>query len=261
MAAKYGAQFLGMRAFERTGSRFPLLIKLLDCQAWLSVQVHPDDEKARELEGPEHFGKTEAWYFLKAEPGARIVSGLRPGVTAEQMAQAIRNGTIIDLVHYQPAETGDIVLTPAGTIHALGPGLFVYEVQQTSDITYRIFDWNRPQADGRALHIQQSVAVSNPTAHGVYKKSTPPSEGEPQRLVECQYFTLDLIASEHTAVELDTRGETFHALTVVEGEMQAEGESWSQSLAQYETIIVPAANGAYTLRPQGSFRALLAKLP
>jgi mannose-6-phosphate isomerase len=186
---------------------------------------------------------------------------LRPGVTAEQLAEAISNSTIIDLVHYQPAEQGDIVLTPAGTIHALGPGLFVYEVQQTSDITYRIFDWNRPQAEGRALHIEQSVAVSNPASHGIYKKSKPPSEGEPQRLMECQYFTLDLITSQQLTVELDTRGETFHALTVIEGEMQAEGDNWSQRLAQYETIIVPAAGGAYTLRPRGPFRTLLAKLP
>jgi mannose-6-phosphate isomerase len=261
MASKYGAQLLGRMSVERTGSRFPLLIKLLDCQAWLSLQVHPDDEKAMRLEGPGHFGKTEAWYFLKAEPGARIISGLRPGVTAEQLAEAIRNGTIIDLAHYQPVEQGDAVLMLAGTIHALGPGLLVYEVQQTSDITYRIFDWNRPQTDGRALHIEQSIASANPALRGIYKKGERIAEGEQQRLLECPYFALDLIASQHTIVELDTHGETFHALTVTRGEMQAEGEGWSQLLSQYETVIVPAACGPYTLRPRGESRALLSYLP
>jgi mannose-6-phosphate isomerase len=258
MTEKYGPRLLGERSVERTGKRFPVLIKLLDCQDWLSVQVHPDDEKAVMLEGPRQFGKTEAWYFLKVEPGAQIISGLREDITREQMTEGISNGTIIEMVRYQPVERGDTVLTMAGTIHALGPGLLVYEVQQTSDITYRIFDWNRGQREGRALHIKQSVQVSDPTLAGIYRKSSAVEEGK-QRLVECPYFALELVASERTVVEMDTRQESFHALTVIEGEMTAEGDGWSHVLGLYETVIVPAEAGAYRLRPGGPFRALVAK--
>jgi mannose-6-phosphate isomerase len=256
MAEKYGARLLGERAVERTGKRFPVLIKILDCQDWLSVQVHPDDEKAVQLEGEGQFGKTEAWYFLKAETGARIISGLREGVTREEMAEGIRNGTIIEMVSYQPVEQGDTVLTMASTIHALGPGLLVYEVQQTSDITYRIFDWNRPQKEGRALHIEQSIEVSNPALIGKYKKATVLREGV-QRLVECPYFTLEFVASEGSVVVLNTEQRSFHAVTVIEGEMTAEGEGWSQTLGRYETVIIPAECGEYRLRPRGGFQALL----
>jgi mannose-6-phosphate isomerase len=258
LAAEYGAQFLGRRVVKQTGSRFPLLIKLLDCQAWLSLQVHPDDVKAEQLEGPGHFGKTEAWYILKAEKGAQVISGVREGTTKEELAEAIRNGKVIDLAHYQPVEQGDCILTMAGTIHALGPGLLVYEVQQTSDITYRIFDWNRPQSEGRALHIEQSIAVSDPAARGKLTKGKPVDEGERQRLVECPYFTLDLISAKWETVELDTGQETFHALTVIDGEMEIEGSGWSQVLGQYESVVVPAACGGYRLYPRGGFEALLA---
>jgi mannose-6-phosphate isomerase len=221
LSAEYGELFLGREVVKQTGKRFPLLIKLLDCHDWLSLQVHPDDTKAQQLEGPQHFGKTEAWYFLEglAQEGAKIISGLRPGTTHEQMAQAIRNGTIIDLVHYQPVERGDAVLTRAGTIHALGPGLLVYEVQQTSDITYRIFDWNRPQGGERTLHIEQAIAAANPALVAEYKKARPLSDGEQQRLLGCSYFTLALVGAQWETIELDTFQETFHALTVVEGEM------------------------------------------
>jgi mannose-6-phosphate isomerase len=138
---------------------------LLDCNEWLSVQVHPDDALAAELEGPGHFGKTEAWHILRAEPGARIISGLLPGTTSEEMARAIRDGTIAGMAEYMPLQQGDTVLTRARTIHALGPGLFVYEVQQTSDFTYRIYDWGRPQGAGRVLHVEQAIRASDPTAH------------------------------------------------------------------------------------------------
>jgi len=260
IAAEYGADFLGRRVAKQTGSRFPLLVKMLDCRDWLSLQVHPDNEKARQLEGPEHFGKTEAWYFLKANKGAKVISGVRPGTTREQLAEAIRSGDLIKLAHYQPVEQDDAILMRAGTIHALGPGLLVYEVQQTSDITYRIYDWDRPQTAERALHIEQSVAASDPALVGEYKKGSPLPEGGRQRVVECSYFALDLVGTRWEAIELDTRQQSFHSLTVIEGETEVEGSGWSQVLGTYESLVVPAACGAYRLYPRGGFRAMVAKV-
>jgi len=247
LAGEYGADFLGRRVVKQTGSRFPLLIKLLDCQAWLSLQVHPDNETARQLEGPEHFGKTEAWYFLKAEDGAQVISGVSPGTTREELAEGIRSGDLIKLAQYQPVEAGDAILMRAGTIHALGPGLLVYEVQQTSDITYRIYDWDRPQSAGRALHIEQSIAAADPALVGDYKKGTLLAEGSRQRVLDCPYFALDLVGAGWETIEMDTLQNSFHAVTVIEGEAEVEGSGWSQVLGTYESLVVPAACGAYRL--------------
>jgi mannose-6-phosphate isomerase len=159
-----GPDLLGRTVYQRTGSRFPLLIKLLDCADWLSLQVHPNDEQARRLEGPDQFGKTEAWHILEADPGASLLFGLRPGTDQEQLQAAVTGGTILDLVQSHQVQQGDTVFIRPGMIHALGPGLLIYEVQQTSNITYRVFDWNRPAAAGRKLHIAESLEVLDPQA-------------------------------------------------------------------------------------------------
>jgi mannose-6-phosphate isomerase len=257
LAEEHGEALIGRRVMAQTGPRFPLLIKILDCADWLSLQVHPNDEQAAELEGPEHFGKTEAWYVLEAEVGARLISGIETGTSPESLAKAIREGKVVALAQYIDVGKGDTILMHAGTVHALGPGLLIYEVQQTSDITYRIYDWDRPLEGGRKLHIEQSVAVSNPEMKGdVTPAPKPLRDGQREQLVCCDYFTLELIGSETQPVELDTGGETFHALTVTEGEMQVEGEGWSEKLGQYESVVVPASVGAYTLRPLGRSQAL-----
>ena len=257
LAEEYGEALMGGRVTAQTGPRFPLLIKILDCADWLSLQVHPNDEQAAELEGPEHFGKTEAWYVLDAEPGARLISGIEPGTSAESLARAIREGRVVELAQYIDVREGDTILMHAGTVHALGPGLLIYEVQQTSDITYRIYDWDRPLEGGRKLHIEQSVAVSNPEMQGeVHPAPTPLSDGQCERLVCCDYFTLELLGSVSEAIQLDTGGETFHALTVTEGEMEVVGEGWSERLGLYESVVVPASVGPYTLRPLGRSQAL-----
>jgi mannose-6-phosphate isomerase len=257
LAVEYGEALLGRRVMSQTGPRFPLLIKILDCADWLSLQVHPNDEQAAELEGPEHFGKTEAWYVLDAEPGAKLISGIEPGTSPESLAGAIREGRVVELAQYVDVRKGDTILMHAGTVHALGPGLLIYEVQQTSDITYRIYDWDRPLEGGRKLHIEQSVAVSDPEMAGeVHRAPAPPREGRIERLICCDYFTLELLGSETQPVELDTGGETFNALTVIEGEMQVEGDGWREKLGLYESVVVPASVGAYTVRPLGKSQAL-----
>jgi mannose-6-phosphate isomerase len=257
LAEEYGEALVGRRVASRTGSRFPLLIKILDCADWLSLQVHPNDRQAVELEGPGEFGKTEAWYVLDAEPGGRLISGVKPGTDPEALAEAIREGKVVELARYIDVRKGDTILMRAGTVHALGPGLLIYEVQQTSDITYRIYDWDRPQKGGRKLHIEQSVVVSNPEMSGeVYRPTMPLDDGERESLVCCDYFTLELLASETKPIELDTGGETLHALTVIEGEMELAGDGWHEKLGLYDTVVVPASAGAYTLKPLGKSQAL-----
>ncbi len=256
LAAEHGAELLGQRVVTRFGERLPLLIKLLDCAEWLSLQVHPNEEQAARLEGPDKFGKTEAWYVLDAASEAQLIAGLKPGTTADALAESIRNGTILDWVQYLPVYTGDTVLLNAGTIHALGPGLLIYEVQQTSDITYRVFDWNRPQTAGRVLHIDKSLAVADPHATAQAKPSPALGDGERQVLVKSPYFTLELLAGRKRAFNLDTRGESFHALTVIDGSAEIITAGNGITLNRFESALVPAAGGAYRILPLGHFQIL-----
>jgi mannose-6-phosphate isomerase len=261
-ARQLGSDLLGQKAMTRTGLRFPLLIKLLDCHDWLSVQVHPDDEQARRREGPDQFGKTEAWHILEAADGAQLIAGVKEGTTAEALAAAIRNGAIVDHVEYHTAHTGDTLFMPAGTLHALGPGCLIYEVQQTSDITYRIFDWNRPASAGRALHLEQSVTVTNPQATGHVQPAPELKPDDRRALVQCPYFALEILAAQLQPLRLDTRGESFHALTVIAGQGAIECGAERIILNRFETALVAAGAGAYHLRPIGpqGVRALKASV-
>lgn len=260
IAAEDPLGLLGERVFRRTGARFPLLIKLLDCAQWLSLQVHPDDEGAVRLEGPGRFGKTEAWHVLDAEPGSQLIAGMRPGTTAEALAQAIRSGAILDWVQYQEVRPGDTLFMPAGTIHALGPGLLVYEAQQTSDVTYRVFDWNRPMTGGRVLHIDKSLAVADPSASAAVRPAPALGDGERATLVACSHFTLELVAIRTQPIPLDTARLTFHALTVIEGAAEVVAGGATAVLNRYDSFVIPAACGQYELRPLGSCRALKASV-
>ncbi len=259
VATEYGAELLGPPVVARTASRFPLLIKLLDCAEWLSLQVHPDDEQAVRMEGEGHFGKTEAWHFIEAEPGAQILCGLRPGTTREGLSQAIRNGTLLDLMQRHTVQAGDSIFISAGMIHALGPGLLLYEVQQTSDLTYRVFDWNRPQTENRKLHIEQSLAVADVDA--VARLIPQPQFGSGHRqqaLVACRYFTLEMLAGHVDSITLDTNGESFHALTLIEGEAELEWADWHLELHRFDTVLIPAACGSYQIESSSFFSLLKA---
>ena len=256
VAAQFGDAFLGAKAMSRTGTRFPLLIKLLDCAQWLSLQVHPNDKQAIELEGPHQFGKTEAWHILDSEPDAKLVAGVKPNTSQDVLAESIRNGTVIEHVQYADVRRGDTVFMPAGTLHALGPGLLVYEVQQTSDWTYRVYDWGRPATEKRPLHIEKSVQVTR--ADFTAPVTPPPVVGDGTRhtLVQCDYFTLEMLSAESNVIALDTKGETFHAITVIDGSAILQTETVSVELARFQTAVIPGGMGRYEFRPLEKCRAL-----
>ena len=259
-AQTLGPDLLGENSVKRTGTRFPLLIKLLDCNEWLSVQVHPNDDQARRMEGPDQFGKTEAWHILEAADTAQLIAGVQEGTSADELAAAIRHGNVIDHVQYHLVHAGDTIYMPAGTLHALGPGSLVYEVQQTSNITYRIFDWNRPASAGRALHIEQSVAVTNPHGIGRVQPIGDLRPDDQRALVQCPYFKLELLTAQTQPLTLNTRGASFHALTVIDGQGVLECDAEHLTLNRFETVLVAAQAGAYRLRPIGSVRALKASV-
>ncbi|MFD1733952.1 type I phosphomannose isomerase catalytic subunit [Deinococcus malanensis] len=230
---------------QGAGRPISLLIKLLDCQEWLSVQVHPDDAHARNLVGPGENGKTEAWYVLEAAPGAQLIGGVDPGVSPSTLREAILSQDVSSLLHHEPVVSGDTFLVCAGTVHALGPGLLIYEVQQTSDTTYRVFDWDRPASAGRELHLHESAQVAAP---GLAERGQAvPQEAGVHLLTQCEYFTLEQLRTAGPSVQADTRGEYMHLLTAIEGEATLTTLADEMVLQPYDTVVIPASLGTYTL--------------
>ncbi len=238
-----GAQLIGTDFDPAQG--FPLLAKFLDAADWLSIQVHPNDAQAAELEG-EPRGKTEAWVILEAEPDARLVIGIQPGTPHAQVAHAITTNTLESLVVYADVRAGDVLYIPAGTIHAIGPGLLIYEIQQSCDLTYRMYDWGRMGLDGqpRPLHIEKSLKVAN---LATLPAITHPIENP---LVAGAYFITHRHELTPTAEPLETLGH-FHALTCIHGDGEVHTSGGAVAFQRGETILIPAALGAYSLRGEG----------
>jgi mannose-6-phosphate isomerase len=258
---RFGAGLLGERVVAHTGQRFPLLIKLLDCAEWLSLQVHPNDEQAARLEGEGHFGKTEAWHILEADAEAELLGGLKPGLSSQEIREAIQAGKpLVERMQRLQVRSGDSIFIPAGMIHAIGPGLLLYEIQQTSDITYRVYDWDRPASAGRQLHIEQSLEVADPNLTGKLIPPQPVADGEKRELITSPYFNLALYRGKENSLLLDTSRQTFHALTVIEGRAVIQGDGWELELERFQSALVPAAVGAYRIVPSGSTRALIASV-
>ena len=245
LASEYGADLLGMGNDPAAG--LPLLAKLIDASAWLSIQVHPNEEQARALEN-EPRGKTEAWVILHAEPAAKLVIGLRPRTTRERMAEAIGRGQLEALLAYAEVKSGDVLYIPANTIHALGPGILIYEIQQSSDVTYRLYDWGRRGLDGqpRELHIDKGAQVANLESLPRVHKPT----GE--LIVDGDFFRLwrHELAGAELRIESENR---FQSLTCVAGEVQVEARGLEAiSLQKGETGLMPACLPAFDLRGSGS---------
>jgi mannose-6-phosphate isomerase len=231
-------------------NQFPLLLKFLDCHQTLSVQVHPNDEQAAKLNPPD-LGKTEAWVVLAAEPGSKIYAGLKPDVDRQTLERELTRGNCEACLHEFEPRVGDCVLIEAGTVHALGAGLLVAEIQQASDTTYRLFDWNRVDRDGkpRELHIQQALDVTDYTRGPVNpSKSIPTADHGRERLVQCDKFILDRLrlSASHTLPD-DNR---FHILAVVEGAASISTENGNCNLQRGGTALIPATTRDVKIVPQ-----------
>ena len=238
-----GRELLGRHAPQRA---FPLLFKFLDACQDLSVQVHPDDERAARLGTPD-LGKTEAWYVIDAVPGSRIYAGLRDGVTRERFAAALRAGCCGEAIHSFPVKAGDCVFIPAGTVHAIGAGLLVAEIQQSSDVTFRLHDWNRIGPDGkpRALHVEEGLEAT--TRLGPVAPVTPAAMAEPavRRLVASDYFVFDEVVPEGSWEVGGDDG--CHFVAVIGGAVAFEDRWCLPPLAIGDCVLLPASIGRQRL--------------
>lgn len=245
---------------------FPLLFKFLDCNRTLSVQVHPNDEQGAQLDPPD-LGKTEAWVVLAAEPGSKIYAGLKPGVTPEQLATAIAAGHCETCLHEFEARVGDCVFIPAGTVHALGEGLVIAEIQQASDTTFRLHDWNRVDAAGnpRQLHVEESLATIDYTRGPVASQRPQPIGPSVERLVACDKFLLDRLTLADDATAVIGGDGPFHLLAVLEGELEvttkSPGRTTTETLSAGQTALLPAAAGQAAVSSRGRTVVLDVSLP
>ena len=243
----HGRELMGQHYPQK---RFPLLFKFLDCNRQPSVQVHPDDQQAGLLDPPD-LGKTEAWVVLETDPGSTLYAGLKPNVDRTSLAKAIQNGITESCLNTIQAKAGDCLLIPAGVVHALGKGMLVAEIQQSSNTTFRLFDWNRVGTDGqpRILHVQEALTVIDFDIGPIQPQIPQPLSGQPaSRLVECNKFVLDRWSSNEPF--LLAGDDRFHIITIVKGTVTTEHADLSNTFTVGQTILQPASGGTLRLVPQ-----------
>jgi len=233
-------KLVGKDNYEHFGDEFPLLIKFIDACQDLSIQVHPDDETAHRLGKPR--GKTEMWYVLESEPGAMLYNGLKKKITPEEYEEMVENDTITDALARYEVKEGDVFFIPAGRIHAIGSGCFVTEIQQTSDVTYRIYDYNRRDKDGnpRQLHTNEAAESIDYTVLDDYQTHYTPHKNEGSILIECPYFNTAVYDLTEPMTIDYSELDSFVALIGIKGEGLLTVDGEEVTLRAGETILIPA---------------------
>lgn len=248
----YMGDLTGEAVYERFGDEFPLLIKLIDTSDRLSVQVHPDDEMAARLHHA--FGKTEMWYVMKADPGSEIYCGFRKNIGDTELMEALKQQDPANILNAEPAAAGDVFLIPAGLVHSVGPGIVLAEIQQASDVTYRIFDWNRKGEDGkqRELHTELALEALKSDIPGGKVNLPAPETGKTTNLVTTPWFNVNLLTFD-SIIERDYNTiDSFVIFVCTSGEFIINWEKGTESVAKGETILIPATMGQIVLEPRPS---------
>ncbi len=244
---RFKGALVGNKVYEKYGNQFPLLIKFIDSKQDLSVQVHPDDELAQQRHHCP--GKTEMWYIMRADTGARIYSGLSQSITPDDYERLVKNNHFMDVVATHESHDGDLYFLPAGRVHAIGAGNFLAEIQETSDITYRIYDYDRRDADGnpRELHVEQAKDAIDYKVYPEYRRSYDSSRPQ-SPLIQCPYFNVHRVVVQN-AVEINYHVDSFVIVICLWGEANINGVM----VRQGETILVPAAENTLYIFGNATF--------
>ena len=245
----YMGDLVGDKVFERYGLTFPLPFKLIDANDNLSIQVHPNDEMARTRHNS--LGKTEMWYVVDADPGAELIIGFAHDSSKEEYSEAVERGEVERLLQRVPVQRGDVFFIPAGLVHAIGRGVVVAEIQESSDITYRIYDYKRKDANGheRELHVAQALDVINFAASRQPKTPYEPKLNEPVTLVSCDYFTTNTLHFDREVVRDYAPLDSFVAYMCLDGAFTIVCDGSETPVQRGETVLVPAAINEVKLVP------------
>jgi mannose-6-phosphate isomerase len=252
----YMGDLTGDAVFEKFGNEFPVLIKLIEAREDLSIQVHPGNAIARERH--KAYGKTEMWYILKSEENSKIYTGFRDNITKEKYLDALGAGELAGLINVENPSAGDAFFTPAGRIHAIGAGILMAEIQQTSDITYRIYDWNRTGNNGnpRELHTDLALDVIDFTTSGESKIVKEPVLNRTINLVSCEFFTTNVIDFNEPVIKDYNLFDSFMIYICVEGEFMIRWDGKSEPVIKGETVLLPAMIKDIVLEPLMESRIL-----
>ena len=258
MVRTYKDELVGEANYARFGDKFPLLVKFIDARQDLSIQVHPDDSLAKKRHnGP---GKNEMWYVVAADKGARLVTGFSHEITPREYKERVLNGTFAEVLQACEVKPGDVFYVPAGRVHSIGAGVFVAEIQQTSDVTYRIFDYNRKDKDGKAreLHVAPAMdAINFEDVEDDFRTKYEPGQNEPVELLACPYFTTSLYDMTEDITCDYSELDSFVIFVCVEGACRLQDEAQHEiALRAGETVLFPATTQEVAIRPDGHVKLL-----
>jgi mannose-6-phosphate isomerase len=246
----YMDDLLGGNVFENTGETFPLLIKFIDSRDWLSIQVHPDDELAQKRGLPN--GKTEMWYVIDADPDAQLIAGFNRKITQKQYLDHLQRKTLPEILNYEKVLPGDVIFMPAGRVHSLGPGVLLAEIQQTSDSTYRIYDWDRKDDKGneRELHTEEALAAIDFNIYPEYKINYRPKPNASVGLVDSPYFTTNLLELAQPLRKDYEDIDSFVIYICLEGGMKIKCGEHTVGVEKGEVVLIPAILNKVEIYPE-----------
>lgn len=252
----YMDDLVGEKAFEKYGNEFPLLIKLLDANDWLSIQVHPDDDLAKMRHNGS--GKTEMWYILQAEAESKLISGFNQEMNREKYLEHLKNNTLPEIMNFELVKAGDVFYMPSGRVHALGPGIVLAEIQQTSDLTYRIYDWDRVDDSGksRELHTELALDAIDFKRYNDYRIHPDVYADQVSQLVQGKYFTTNILQTGKPVLRDSSGLDTFVIYLCIEGSASIDYQSGVVNLRKGECLLVPASIDKVVINPKAGVNIL-----
>ena len=252
----YRDQLVGKKVYEHFGNVFPLLVKFIDANEDLSIQVHPDDKLGKERHNS--FGKTEMWYVVEADPGATLIAGFNRELNEAVYLEKFNSGHLTDILNKEDVKAGDVFFLPAGRVHTIGKGLLIAEIQQTSDITYRIYDFDRVDDKGnkRELHVEEALAAIDYKHYPEYKTSYKPVKNETVKLVSCPYFTTNIVDFTHSTTKNYSALDSFVIHVCVEGAYTVKYNGIDYPVKMGECILLPKTVDHVELTTTAGFKIL-----
>ncbi len=256
LLAEYKDELVGKKVYDHFGNIFPLLVKFIDANDDLSIQVHPNDELAKKRHNS--FGKTEMWYVVEADPGSTLIAGFNKALDQQEYLDKFNSGHLMDILNKEDVKPGDVFFLPAGRVHTIGKGLLIAEIQQTSDITYRIYDFDRVDDKGhkRELHVEEALAAIDYKHYPEYKTTYHPKENETVKLVSCPYFTTNLMDFTENA-EKDYSGlDSFVIYVCLEGDFIINYNGGAYPVKMGDCMLLPKTIGHVKLETTSGFKIL-----